>query len=75
MPYEWDKADYIMMLKAVASGCDTKEDLEERRAIYVSYLTDAVRCGDLIRHEAVYTCTKKALEFISHYNRVGKRIK
>ena len=75
MSMEMDRANYIMMLKAVASGCDTQEDLNERRSVYVGYLPDAVRWGHLTRNEAVYRCTPKALELISHYNRVGKKIK
>jgi len=75
MYLEDDRSNYIMMLKAVANGCDTKEDLSERRSVYINYLTDAVRWGHLTRKEAVYTCTAKALELISHYNRVGKKIK
>lgn len=72
---EGDRADYIMMLKAVASGCNTKEELNERRSIYINYLTDAIRAGHLTRSEAIYFCTTKALDLIKHYNRVGKRIK
>lgn len=72
---EGDKSDYIMMLKAVANGCNTKEELNERRSIYINYLTDAIRWGHLSRNDAVYSCTPKALDWIKHYNRVGKKIK
>lgn len=75
MYIEGDRSDYIMMLKAVAGGCNTKEELYERRSVYINYLTDAVRCGHLTREEAVYFCTPKSLELIKHYNRVGKRIR
>lgn len=75
MYFDADKSNYIMMLKAVANGCATADDLRERGSVYITYLTDAVRNGDLIRKEGIYTCTPKALEFIKHYNRLGKRIK
>ena len=70
-----DRADYIMMLKAMAGECNTKELLFERRSVYVNYLTYAVKRGDLTRDYNFYKCTPKALEMISHYNRVGKKIK
>lgn len=67
-------SDYIMMLKAISGGCNTKQELKDRRSLYINYLTDAIRRGHLTLDYDLYTCTPKALELIKHYNRVGKKI-
>ena len=69
-----------MMLKAVANGCATADDLRERGSVYITYLTDAVRNGDLIRKEGEHRfpeyqewCEVNYPNFVKKLNNGGEK--